>query len=60
MISKAKLIEHIEKFPNEILIDELIEKLVFIDKLEKRIQESDKNEVISEEKLKEEIKVWFK
>lgn len=60
MISKAKLIEHIEKFPNELLIDELIEKLVFIDKLEKRIEESTSNEVISEDELEDEIKAWFK
>mgnify|MGYP000336082736 CR=1 FL=1 len=34
MITKEKLQEHISKFPDKISIDELIEKLVFIDKLE--------------------------
>lgn len=47
MINKAKLIEQIDKFPNEMSIDQLIDRLVFIDKLEQRIQESNENEVIS-------------
>jgi len=37
MITKEKLQKHISKFPDEIHIDELIDNLVFIDKLEKRI-----------------------
>jgi hypothetical protein len=41
-------------------IDELIEKLLFIEKLEKRIELSEKEEVISENELKEEIEQWFK
>lgn len=60
MISKAKLIEQIDKFPNELSIDDLIDRLVFIDKLEQRIQESNENEVISEKEMKEEMKSWFK
>lgn len=34
----------------------LIEKLLFVEELEKRIAESDRGEVISEEKLKKEFK----
>lgn len=54
MINKAKLIEQIDKFPNEMSIDQLIDRLVFIDKLEQRIQESNENEVISEKEMAEE------
>ena len=39
MISKEKLISQIESFPSELSIDELIDKLIFIDKLEERIQQ---------------------
>jgi ubiquinone/menaquinone biosynthesis C-methylase UbiE len=31
MITKEKLQEHISKFPDQISIDELIEKLIFIE-----------------------------
>lgn len=60
MITKEKLQEHIAKFPNEIHIDDLIDRLVFIDKLEKRIKASNNNEVISDEELENETKEWFK
>lgn len=40
MITKEKLKIHIESFPENISIDELIERLIFIEKLENRIAES--------------------
>ena len=58
MITKAKLIKQINSFPDELSIDELIERLVFIEKLENRIVESENNEVISEEELKATIAKW--
>ncbi|MFK8061455.1 MAG: hypothetical protein AB8B78_15380 [Polaribacter sp.] len=60
MITKEKLQEHISKFPDQISIDELIEKLVFIDKLETRIQLSEAKTSISEEELENEMDKWFK
>lgn len=58
MIKKEKLKQHIEKFPDEMSIDELIDRLLFIEKLEKRIEQSKKEETISEEELKDEIEKW--
>lgn len=62
MISKAKLKEHIDKFPDdEISIDELIDRLVFIEKLEKRIEISKQGgSIFSEDSLKDEIEKWSK
>lgn len=51
MIKKEKLKEHIDKFPDELSIDELIDRLVFIEKLERRIEQSKKRETISEDEL---------
>lgn len=59
MITKEKLQEYIDRLPNEISVDELIDKLIFIDKLEKRIEESIHSETISEEDLKSEMEQWF-
>lgn len=60
MITKEKLQEHISKLPDQINIDDLIDKLVFIDKLESRIQESNNNETITDEELENETEKWFK
>lgn len=59
MITKEKLKEHIDKLPDSFSIEELIDRHFFIDKLEKRIQQSESGEVVSEDQLKEEMKKWF-
>ena len=58
MLTKEKLKSHIESFPDEISIDELIDRLIFIDKLEKRIRESEEGKTISEDIVREESKSW--
>lgn len=60
MITKQKLLQHIDKFPDNISIDELIDRLILIEKLEKRIEESKNGETISEADLEKEMKEWFK
>lgn len=58
-ITKERLLKQIETFPDEITIDEVIERLIIIDKLEIRIKESNNDETISEEALKNEMETWF-
>jgi len=60
MITKEKLIRHINNFPAELSIDELIDRLIFVEKLEKRIELSNKDETISEQALENAMKEWFK
>jgi len=60
MITKEKLKKHIEKFPDVMSIDDLIDRLVFVEKLENRISQSKKGETITDEDLKLEMEKWFK
>lgn len=60
MITKEQIKKHLETFPDKFSIDELIERLLFIEKLETRMQESDSNQTITEESLKSEMQEWFK
>lgn len=59
MISKNNLQKYIEDFPEELSIDELIDRLVFIDKLENRMKESENNELMTDDDVKSEMKKWF-
>jgi predicted transcriptional regulator len=59
MLTKTKLKEQIEKFPEEFSIDELIDRLILIEKIEEGIRQSESGEVISEAELDNEIKKWF-
>jgi hypothetical protein len=59
MITKENLKKHIEKFPDEMSIDDLIDRLVFVEKLENRISQSKNGEAISDKDLKLEMEKWF-
>jgi hypothetical protein len=59
MITKENLKKHIEKFPDEMSIDDLIDRLVFVEKLENRISQSKHGETISDKDLKLEMEKWF-
>ncbi|MCW4468756.1 hypothetical protein OGH69_07275 [Flavobacterium sp. MFBS3-15] len=55
MITKKELKVYIDNMPDEMTIDELIDRLILNDKLKNRIHESDNGETISEHSLKSEI-----
>ena len=59
MLTKAKLKEQIEKFPDEFSIDDLVEKLILTEKIETGNKQSEDGEVISESELENEIEKWF-
>jgi len=60
MITKEKLKKQLEQFPEEFSIDELVEKLILIEKIDCGNQQSENGDVISENDLDNEIKKWFK
>ena len=62
MISKEKLKAQIDQFPeDEISLDELIERLIFIEKLEARVNLSKANgESFSNDSVQDQIKSWSK
>lgn len=59
MLTKSKLLEEIEKFPDEFSIDELVERLIFIEKVEIGNLQSERGEIVSEAELNYEVKKWF-
>ena len=59
MLTKARLIKQIDKFPEEFSIDELIENLILIEKIETGYKQSESGEVISEVEMGNEIRKWF-
>ena len=60
MITKKQLTLTLEQFPDEFTLEELIDKVILIDKIERGNQQSDKNEVLKEEELENEMQKWFK
>jgi len=60
MVTKTILKQQLEKFPEEFSIDELVERLILIEKINKGIEQSKNNQIISDEQLDKEIEEWFK
>ena len=58
LISKQTLKEQIETLPDEFSIDDLVERLILIQKIESGLEQSDHDQVISEEELDKRISGW--
>ena len=60
MISKEKLLKSLEEMPEHINIDELLDKVLFIQKVEEGLLQSAEGHVTSHELVKNEMRQWFK
>lgn len=60
MLTKSLVTKQLEKLPEEFTLDDLVEQLILIQKVEQGLNDSDKNKVISEDELDNEIEEWFK
>ena len=60
MLNKEKVIAQIEDLPTEFSIDDLVQRLIFTEKVEKGILQSERGEVISDAELEKEMQKWFK
>ena len=59
MITKKHLKETIEKLPEEVSLEDLIDKLILLDKIERAEKESERGETITEYALDKELEKWF-
>ncbi len=60
MLTKSKVKEQIELLPEEFSIDELVNRLILMEKIERAEKQSQKGEVLSEEELDQEMAKCFK
>ena len=58
MLTKNKVKMTIDNLPDSFTIDELIDQLIFIEKVEEGIQQSDNGKVVSNEDIKNIIDKW--
>jgi hypothetical protein len=60
MLTEAQIIETINEFENPIQFDEVISKIIFLNKIEEGIFHSENNDIISDSNLDNEINEWSK
>ena len=57
---KEKVLEVTKELPNEFDLDDLIEKLIFIDKVEKGLIQLDEGKTLPHDEVKNKVKEWQK
>lgn len=57
-MKKEKAIDALKDFPQEFELEDLIEKLILVEKVEKGLQQISENKVIPHEKVKDLVKKW--
>ena len=60
MLTKATVQKSIDRLPSEFSIDELIDQLIFVQKVEDGLQQSKGGNVVSHEDVKSIISKWSK
>ncbi len=55
---RDKAIDTVKEFPREFELEALIERLVFVEKVEQGLAQLKKGKTVSHEKVKELIKKW--
>ncbi len=60
MLTKEKVINSLQDMPDTFSMDELIDKLILLQKIETGLEQSKKGEVFSAEEAKEMLKKWSK
>ena len=60
MFTKAQLLKSLDNLPEFFTIDQLIEQLIFIEKVDEGLKQSQAGQVISDEDVKLIINKWTK
>ena len=60
MLTKEKIIKLIENMPEKFSIEEVIERIVLLPKIEIGLEQSENGETYSTEELRMELKKWLK
>jgi predicted transcriptional regulator len=57
-MKKDKVLDTIKNLPQEFELDELLEKLIFIEKVDAGLAQAEKGQLIPHDKVKEAVKKW--
>jgi hypothetical protein len=60
MITKNQLLEIIQTLPDEVTADDVIEKIILLQKIDKRIQQSNEGQIVSHQEAKSKLAKWYK
>ena len=59
MLTKEKVKKTIDRLPDSFTVDQVVEELVVLDKIEKGLKEVEEGKVYSTQQLKDQLKKWL-
>ena len=59
MDTKKKILKVMDELPENVTVEDAMEKLYFLYKIEKGIEQADKGQKIEHQKVKESMKKWL-
>ena len=59
MTTKDKIISGIQNLPDSVTIDDILDQIILVEKIEKSIDQSNKNQVVSDDELDKRLGKWL-
>jgi hypothetical protein len=59
MTTKDKIIIGIKMLPDSVTIDDILDQIMLVEKIEKGIEQSNKNQVVSDDELDKRLGKWL-
>ena len=59
MLTKEKVKKTIDRLPDRFTLDQVVEELVVLDKIEKGLKEVEEGKVYSTQQVKDQLKKWL-
>lgn len=59
MTIKDKIISSIKNLPDTVTIDDILDQIMLIEKIEKGIEQSNKNQIVSDDELDKRLGKWL-
>ncbi len=59
MTTKDKIINGIKNLPDTVSIDDILDQIILVEKIEKGIYQSDNNQVVPDEELEKRLGKWL-
>jgi hypothetical protein len=59
MTTKDKIISGIKNLPDSVTIDDILDQIMLVEKIEKGIEQSNNNQVVSDDELDKRLGKWL-
>jgi predicted transcriptional regulator len=60
MITKTQIITSLDKLPERLTIDQVVDHLIFVEKVQKGLDDSENGRINTKEEAKQKLKKWLK